>query len=208
MARGKKKANAKTNKTAKQNKTVAAAEMKEPVTAVAESAETTAKVTVAGSVVEMNAEQAVPTAVEILDAPKKEDAAELVAPDQKIEEGKAPAKKGAAKKAAKPAAKKAEAAKVTEAKRPGRKPMTEQEKAEAKKERDAKKAAAANMKPKFVLQFQGQDADLEQLAEAAAADFKAKRKRTPLTELTIYMVPEKGTAYYVANGNIEGSIPM
>lgn len=188
MAKGKKKANAKTKKAVKQSKPVAAAEKKESVTVLTESAETTAKVTVAEPI----AEKA---------APKAETAAK--ATDKKPAE-----EKPAAKKAAKPAAKKAAAPKGTEAKKPGRKPMTEQEKADARKEREAMKAAAANMKPKFVLQFQGQDADLEQLAEAAAADFKAKRKRTLLTELKIYLVPENGTAYYVANGGIEGSIPL
>lgn len=196
MAKGKKKANAKTKKAVKENKPVAAAEKKETVTVVDELAEPAAKAMVAEPVAEVKAEKAAPVAVDAPAAPKK------AAPKAATTE-KAADKKSAAKKTAKPAVKKA-----AEAKKPGRKPMTEQEKADARKEREAMKAAAANMKPKFVLQFQGQDADLEQLAEAAAADFKAKRKRTPLTELKIYLVPENGMAYYVANGSIEGSIPL
>lgn len=199
MVKGEKKVNAKTKKAVKQNKPVAATEKREPVTVLAESAESTTKVTVAEPIAEKSAPKA-ETAAKATDKKPadKEPAAKTVAAEEKP----------AAKKATKPTAKKAAAPKGIEAKRPGRKPMTEQEKAEARKEREAMKAAAANMRPKFVLQFQGQDADLEQLAEAAAADFKAKRKRTPLTELKIYLVPENGTAYYVANGGIEGSIPL
>lgn len=100
------------------------------------------------------------------------------------------------------------APKAIEAKKPGRKPMTEAEKAEAKKVRDAMKVAAANMKPEFILQFQGQDMSLNALSEAVKADFKANHKRSLLTELKIYFVPEHKMAYYVANGSIEGSIPM
>lgn len=191
MAKGKKKANAKSKKVAKQNKPIASAEKKETVSVVAESAESAAKAMVAEPIVEAKAEKEVPVAVDVPAVPKKEEtAADPAAPEKK------------------PAAKKTTKSKTAETKKPGRKPMTEQEKAAARKEREAMKAAAANMKPKFVLQFQGQDADLEQLAEAAAADFKAKHKRTPLTELRIYLVPENGTAYYVANGDIEGSIPL
>ena len=40
------------------------------------------------------------------------------------------------------------------------------------------------------------------------SDFKASHKRTLITELKIYLVPEQKTAYYVVNGSIEGSIPM
>lgn len=91
-------------------------------------------------------------------------------------------------------------------KKPGRKPMTEAEKAAAAKKRAEEKALAENMKPTLVLQYQGSEIDTAQIVEAAKADFKAKKKRTAITSLAIYLKPEEQTAYYVVNGEFDGKV--
>ena len=91
-------------------------------------------------------------------------------------------------------------------KKTGRKPMTEAEKEIAKKARAQEKAKADNLKPEFILQYQGSDIDLAALAEAAKADFHQAKKRTLITDLKLYVKPEEHTVYYVVNGNITGSV--
>ena len=91
-------------------------------------------------------------------------------------------------------------------KRGGRKPMTETEKEIAAKARAQEKIKAENMKPEFIVQYQGTDVDLAALAEAAKADFRQARKRTLITELKLYVKPEDHTVYYVINGDCTGSI--
>ena len=88
----------------------------------------------------------------------------------------------------------------------GRRPMSEAEKAEAAKARAEAKAKEAGMTPELYLQFNGGEVDLAALVESAKADFKSTRKRTPLTELKLYIKPEDGAAYYVANGSVEGKV--
>ena len=91
-------------------------------------------------------------------------------------------------------------------KRTGRKPMTAAEKEAAKKVREQEKAKAENLKPEFVVQYQGTDVDLAALAEAAKADFHQTKKRTLITDLKLYVKPEEHMAYYVVNGSSTGSI--
>lgn len=91
-------------------------------------------------------------------------------------------------------------------KKPGRKPMTEEEKAVAKKIRTENKAKADSLKPTFTIQYQGTDIDLSTLAEEAKADFHQTKKRTPVTGLKLYVKPEEHRAYYVINESYNGSI--
>lgn len=77
-------------------------------------------------------------------------------------------------------------------KRGGRKPMTEAEKEASAKQRTEIKAKAENTVPSLILQYQGTDTDLAGLIEAAKADFKAKKKRMPITDLKLYIKPEDG----------------
>jgi len=93
-------------------------------------------------------------------------------------------------------------------KKPGRKPMTEAQKAAAAKQREAQKKAAENMKPELILQYQNCETDVMALVEAAKADFKASHKRVLITGLKLYLKPEDGVAYYVINENESGKIPM
>lgn len=90
--------------------------------------------------------------------------------------------------------------------RGGRKPMTAEEKAAAAKARAESKAKAGSLKPTLIVQFQGSDVDLSILVEAARADFRQTKKRTPITDLKLYVKPEEHMAYYVVNEKHSGSI--
>ena len=91
-------------------------------------------------------------------------------------------------------------------KRGGRKPMTAEEKAAAAKARAESKAKADNLKPTVIVQFQGSEVDLDTLVEAAKANFRETKKRTPVTDLKLYVKPEERMAYYVVNGDYEGQV--
>ena len=91
-------------------------------------------------------------------------------------------------------------------KRGGRKPMTAEEKAAAAKARAESKAKADNLKPTVIVQFQGSEVDLYTLVEAAKANFRETKKRTPVTDLKLYVKPEERMAYYVVNEKYNGSI--
>lgn len=91
-------------------------------------------------------------------------------------------------------------------KKGGRKPMTAEEKAAAAKARAEEKAKADNLKPMVIVQFQGSEVDLDTLVDAAKADFHQTKKRTPVTDLKLYVKPEERTAYYVVNEKYNGSI--
>ena len=92
--------------------------------------------------------------------------------------------------------------------RPGRKPMTAQEKEAAAKVRAEEKERASNLRPEFFLQYQDCDTDMAALVEAAKADFHKTRKRTLVTALKLYIKPEERMAYYVINGDYTGKIPF
>ena len=91
-------------------------------------------------------------------------------------------------------------------KRAGRKPMTAEEKEAAAKVRAQEKAKAENLKPEFIVQYQGADVELTALAEAVKADFRQAKKRTLITDMKLYVKPEEHTVYYVINGGFTGSI--
>lgn len=91
-------------------------------------------------------------------------------------------------------------------KKGGRKPLTAEEKAAAAKARAESKAKADSLKPAVVVQFQGSEADVDALTEAAKADFRQVKKRTPITDLKLYIKPEERMAYYVVNEKYNGSV--
>ena len=93
-------------------------------------------------------------------------------------------------------------------KKPGRQPMSAKEKEAAAKLRAAEKEKAVNMKPEFVLQYQGIETDMAALVEAATADFHSTKKRTLVTSLKLYIKPEENAAYYVINGDYNGKIGL
>lgn len=92
--------------------------------------------------------------------------------------------------------------------KPGRQPMTAEEKAAAAKARAAEKEKADNLKPDLVVQYQGSDVDMASLVEAAKADFHQTKKRTLVTSMRIYFKPEEHVAYYVINESYEGKITI
>ena len=92
-------------------------------------------------------------------------------------------------------------------KKPGPKPMTAEQKAEAAKIRAETKRKAENMKPSIIVEYSGEQADATALVERAKETFHAERKRTLITDLKLYVKPEERTAYYVINGSFTGSIP-
>lgn len=93
-------------------------------------------------------------------------------------------------------------------KKPGRQPMTAEEKAAAAKLRAAEKEKAKNLKPEIILQYQGNETDVAALVEAAKADFHSAKKRTLVTALKLYIKPEEGAAYYVINEDSNGKITL
>lgn len=101
-----------------------------------------------------------------------------------------------------------DAAAPKERKKPGPKPKTAAQKAEDAKKRAKLKKAAAEMKPEILLQYQGAEATMDALVEAAKGQFKAEHKRTPITSLTLYLKPEENVAYYVINGDNTGKVDM
>ena len=84
--------------------------------------------------------------------------------------------------------------------------MTAEEKAVAAQARAEIKAKADSLKPTVILQFQGSEVDLDTLVEAAKADFRQEKKRTPITDLKLYVKPEERVAYYVVNEKFNGSV--
>ena len=91
--------------------------------------------------------------------------------------------------------------------KPGRQPITAEEKETAAKIRAMEKERAENLKPEIVVQYQGGEIDMAALVEAAKADFHKEKKRTLITALKLYVKPEEHMAYYVINGSHEGKIP-
>ena len=91
-------------------------------------------------------------------------------------------------------------------KKGGRKPMTAEEKVSAAKARAESKAKADSLKPTVIVQFQGSEVELDTLVETAKANFRQEKKRTPITDLKLYVKPEERMAYYVVNEKFNGSV--
>lgn len=118
------------------------------------------------------------------------------------------AKTNKTRKAGTKAKKAATTAKETKAerKKPGPKPMTAEQKAEAAKARAEEKLKAENMKPSIIVEYSGEQADANALVERAKEAFRAERKRTLITDLKLYVKPEERAAYYVVNERFTGRI--
>lgn len=95
---------------------------------------------------------------------------------------------------------------LKERKRPGRKPMTAEEKAAAAALREEAKAKADNLKPEIFIEYQGNQTDMNTLVEAVRADFRSVKKRTLITNLKMYVKPEENAVYYVVNESYQGKI--
>jgi len=91
-------------------------------------------------------------------------------------------------------------------KKPGRKPMTPEEKEAAAKLRAAEKEKSAHLQPELFLQYQDSETSMAALVELAKADFHKEKKRTLVTDLKLYVKPEEHVAYYVINGSHTGKV--
>lgn len=99
----------------------------------------------------------------------------------------------------------AEAA-APEGKKSAPKSLTEAQKKEGAEQSTEKIKKAEDVVPTLILQYQGTDMDLQELAEAAKTAFKGQHKRTRITDMKIYIKPEEQAAYYVINGSFEGKV--
>lgn len=109
------------------------------------------------------------------------------------------AEKAAEKKAEKPAEKKAVKA--------AKKVVKKAEDAVATVAKKATKAVAKEAKAEVVLQFAGNEIKMVDVLDAAKKDFAANNK-VALKTITLYVKPEDGAAYYVANGDITGKVNL
>lgn len=90
--------------------------------------------------------------------------------------------------------------------RGGRKPMTPEEKLASAKLREEQKRMAENLKPLIYVQYQETEAEISALIDAAKAEFRKEKKRTPIKSMKLYVKPDERTAYYVINEKAEGKI--
>lgn len=118
---------------------------------------------------------------------------------KKAEKAEKAVVKAAEKKAEKPAEKKAVKAAKTVVKKA--------EDAVATVAKKATKAVAKEAKAEVVLQFAGNEIKMVDVLDAAKKDFAANNKAA-LKSITLYVKPEDGAAYYVANGDITGKVNL
>lgn len=97
---------------------------------------------------------------------------------------------------------------MEEKKRPGRKPRSPEEKAAIKMKKDVEKAKGPDFQPVITLQFQGGEITTEAIMDAVIMDFRSVKQRTKINKLDIYVKPEDGAAYYVADNGFTGSIKL
>ena len=63
-------------------------------------------------------------------------------------------------------------------------------------------------KPEFFVQFNGQEFNMDDLADKAKAAFKEDHKRTAVLSCRIYLKPEDNAAYYVVNDTYFGRVDL
>ena len=85
----------------------------------------------------------------------------------------------------------------------------EEAKAEAVKTEAAKPAAKKTDQKKVVtvVEFADKQVDVDVVAEACRADFKANNKGN-VRSLNVYIKPEDNAAYYVVNGKVSGKVDL
>ena len=117
--------------------------------------------------------------------------------------------KETAKKAEKKAEKAAKAEKPAETKivKAAKKVAKKAEAAVAEVTKKTAKAAAKEAKAEVILQFAGNEIKMVDVLDAAKKDFAANNKAA-LKSITLYVKPEDGAAYYVANGDITGKVNL
>ena len=84
-----------------------------------------------------------------------------------------------------------------------------EEKAEAKKAPAKKTAAKKEVKANVVLQFAGQEANMDVVVANAKNAFIAEgHKESEIKEIQIYVKPEEYAAYYVINQEFSGRVNL
>ncbi len=110
------------------------------------------------------------------------------------------------------AEKKTAAPKTTTKKKAAAPKATTAKKATATKASTTKKAATKKpaKEPKVKAVFQYQDLEFTEASciKKAQAGFKKANKSVDLKDISIYIKPEEGKIYYVANGDINGSVDL
>ena len=67
----------------------------------------------------------------------------------------------------------------------------------------------SKIKQQFILQFDGQEADLSAIEANIKQAWKdAGNKVSDIAALDIYVKPQEGKAYYVVNNEIEGKVDL
>lgn len=93
----------------------------------------------------------------------------------------------------------AEEKKAVEQKKRGRKPGS----------KNVKKVVKEEMKPEVFIQFQGNEAVVEEAVEKAKAQFVAEGHRvSSIKSLQLYLKPEEFAAYYVINQKFAGKVDL
>ena len=87
--------------------------------------------------------------------------------------------------------------------------VKEEVKAEAKKAPAKKATAKKEVKANVVLQFAGQEANMDAVVENAKNAFVAEgHKASEIKDIQIYVKPEDNAAYYVINQDITGKVNL
>lgn len=73
----------------------------------------------------------------------------------------------------------------------------------------SKKAVKDEMKPEIIIQYQGNEASMEEVIEKAKAEFVAAGHRmSSIKSLQVYFKPEDAAAYYVVNQKFAGKVDL
>lgn len=140
---------------------------------------------------------------------KLKDIVEIKADAAAVEKAVKETAKKAEKKAEKKLEKAAKAEKPAETKvvKAAKKVAKKAEAAVAEVSKKTAKAAAKEAKAEVILQFAGNEIKMVDILDAAKKDFAANNKAA-LKSITLYVKPEDGAAYYVANGDITGKVNL
>ena len=141
---------------------------------------------------------------EVVEVKKEVAAAEAVAKETEKKAEKVVEKAAKAVKAEKAPAEKKVAA---EAKKVVKKAEKAVDTAAKKVAKTVKKGETKDAKAEVVLQFAGAEFKMAAVLEAAKKDYAANNTAA-LKTITLYVKPEDGAAYYVANGDITGKVNL
>jgi len=140
---------------------------------------------------------------------KMKDVVEIKADVAAVEKAVKETAKKAEKKVEKAVAKAEKVEKPAETKvvKAAKKAVKKAEATVAEVAKKATKAVAKEAKAEVILQYAGCEFKIADALDAAKKDFAANNKDA-LKTITLYVKPEDGAAYYVANGDITGKVNL